>query len=478
MKKFVTFLLLASMLTAFTSCGGGAPAADTTAASGDTTEAVTVDDGLVHDDLGSMKFEGETFTMWFYSKGTKGYRMEEETGDIFDDAVFARNRAVEERLGIKLVFNDSGLGSSGSEQTQSAKMIEANILAGDATNDVYLHVQHSSMPQLVNSHYFVDWNTIPNVDLSKPYWCQNAITDINYGSKIYLMTGLYNYNVMSGANCMMFNKRILDESNIEYPYQSVIDGTWTYDKWMKIINDTTRDLNGDTEFDTKNDQYGYIGRLWEAPYTFFVGMGGDLLTKDKDNLPVNVIITERNVDIIDRLMTVATNTKGAAIVQDRTEMTNAFASGQVATIHGSLSFIPSYFRDMEDDFGFVPSPKYDESQEDYNVWIANGTTMTYVPITNNRLEVTGAALEIMSMESYNRVIPAYVDTVLTVKSTRDTESEAMVPFIIDRASFYDHSLNMIELPNCINYNIGLATYYAQNQTKVEEHIKTLTETYQ
>ncbi|MBO5219087.1 MAG: hypothetical protein J6C52_06630 [Clostridia bacterium] len=477
MKKYVTFLLLAAMLASAVSCGGDAPATDTTAASGDTTEVVTTDDGLAHDDLGDIKFEGETFTMWFYTNGMKGYRMEEETGDVFDDAIFARNRAVEERLGIKLAFNDSGIGSSGAEQSQSAKMIESNILAGDAANDVYLHVQHSSMPQLVNNLYFVDWNTIPNVDLSKPYWCQNAVTDINYGSKIYLMTGLYNYGVMSGANCLLFNKRILEESNIEYPYQSVIDGTWTYDKWMKIIADTARDVNGDTQFDLENDQYGYIGRLWECPYTFFVGMGGDLLTKDKDNMPVNVIATEHNVDIVDRLLTVANDTEGSMIASVVTDMTNAFASGKAATIHGSLSFIPSYFRDMKDDFGFVPSPKYDESQEDYNVWIANGTTMTYVPITNERLELTGAVLEVMSMESYNRVIPAYVDTVLTVKSTRDTESEAMVPFIIERASFFDHSLNMIELPNCINNSIGLATYYAQKQTQVEEHIQTLAETY-
>ncbi|MBQ2707155.1 MAG: hypothetical protein IJF67_02735, partial [Clostridia bacterium] len=114
---------------------------------------------------------------------------------------------------------------------------------------------------------------------------------------------------------------------------------------------------------------------------------------------------------------------------------------------------------------------------DYNVWIANGTTMTYIPITNDALDMTGAVLEIMSMESYNRVIPAYVDKVLTAKSTRDTESEAMVPFIIERASFYDHSLNMLEIPQCVNKKIGLATYYAQKQTQVEEHIKKLAETY-
>ena len=475
-KKIASLLILASMLVSLAACGGDAPAAETTAAPADTTEAVTTDDGLAHDDLGDIRFDGETFTMWQYTV-LGGFRMEEETGDILDDAIYARNRAVEERLGVTVEYLDSGLGSSGAEQAQSAAMIEANILAGETGIHAYQHVQHSSMPTLVNNLYFVDWNTIPNVDLTKPYWCQNAISDINYGSKVFLMTGLYNYKVMADANCLIFNKRILDEANVEYPYQSVLDGTWTYDKWMKIIADTARDLNGDTVFDLANDQYGYVGSLWESPYTFFVGMGGDLLTKDKDNMPVSVIATERNVDIIDRLLTLAHSTDGSTISSKGSDMINTFSAGRAATIQCGIGYIPSSFRDMKDDFGFVPSPKFDEAQEDYNVWIANYTAMTYIPITNNELDMTGAVLEIMSMESYNRVIPAYVDKVLTVKSTRDTESEAMVPFIIERASFYDHSLNMLEIPQCVNKNFGLATYYAQKQTQVEEHIKTLAETY-
>lgn len=475
MKSITTILLLAALLSACSACGSDAPAADANV--GETTTAPDVtDDGLVHDNLGDIRFDGEQFTVWLAFE-MPGYIMETETGDVFDDAVFARNRAVEERLGITLNYTLSGIGSSGAEQAQACSMIESYILAGDNTNDVYLHVQLSNIPQLINAGYFVDWNTIPNVDLTMPYWCQNALDDINYGSKVFMMTGLYEIGSMSSANCLIFNKRLLDEVQIAYPYQSVLDGTWTYDKWKEIITATTRDLNGDTQVDLTNDQYGYIGRLWEAPYTFFVGMGGDLIIKDKDNMPVNKITDEHNIDIMDRLAELATQTEGATITRTSKEMLTAFTGGRAATIHGALSFMPSYFRDMKDDFGFVPSPKYDESQKEYNVWIQAGAPMTYVPVTNSNLEMTGAVLEIMAMESYNHVIPAYFDTVLTIKSTRDTESEQMVPFIIERASFFDHTLNMLQLPYCLVDNVSLATYYAQNQSMVEEHLAQLTETY-
>ena len=43
----------------------------------------------------------------------------------------------------------------------------------------------------------------------------------------------------------------------------------------------------------------------------------------------------------------------------------------------------SQFRTMEDDFGIIPPPKYDEAQENYHAYVSNGWTSTYVvPITN------------------------------------------------------------------------------------------------
>lgn len=69
-------------------------------------------------------------------------------------------------------------------------------MAGDESNDVYIHVQHSGMPALISEGCFIDWNTLPNIDFSKPYWYSNCIRDINYGTKVFAMTGMYNLEIL------------------------------------------------------------------------------------------------------------------------------------------------------------------------------------------------------------------------------------------------------------------------------------------
>ena len=120
-------ILASAVITA--SCGDS----DTKAPSGNdvTTGAETVDpyEGWLLDDLPSdLKFDGETFTI-FFGHPLDNYIMEEETGDPVDDAVYKRNAAVQERFGIKLVMEKCAYDSGGGDQQLATEQISANILA-------------------------------------------------------------------------------------------------------------------------------------------------------------------------------------------------------------------------------------------------------------------------------------------------------------------------------------------------------------
>ncbi|MBQ8510454.1 MAG: extracellular solute-binding protein [Clostridia bacterium] len=475
-SRLMALLLVALMASqTLVSCGS----TDNPLTGGDTTVTDTTvpeETGYeVYHDLEGLNYNGEEFTIWIGNTDST-LVMEEETGDILDDTVYARNRSVEEQLNIKLNMIEAAYGSTGAAQNEIATAVRGFIMSGDDSYDVYQGVQHTGYPAMINEGMFHDWNTVPNVDLTKPYWYQGAIKDINYGSKIYMLTGSYSLGVMSSANCLFFNKRLLEEAQIEYPYQMVLDGTWTFDKWVQMVADTTRDLNGDTVIDPKVDQYGYWGWGYEQVFGLFLGMGGDIVTKDNDNLPLLDVVNERNIEIIDKMNALFQMDGAAMEWTDSSIFRNTFISGNLAFLHGSLGWATG-FRDMEDDFGFVPYPKLDEDQENYNVRIQNTANMTYIPVTNTNLEFTGAVLEVMAAESYNTVIPTYFDVVLTVKTTRDTESEQMVPIILDSTSFWDSAVTSFSLTGCVKGGNALTTYYAGVQTKVEDNIKTIIETY-
>ena len=87
-------------------------------------------------------------------------------------------------------------------------------------------------------------------------------------------------------------------------------------------------------------------------------------------------------------------------------------------------------RDMETDFGVLPYPKYDEAQKEYysrvSYYWAN-----IIPVTNTKLDMTGAILEALNCESANYVVPAYYNIALKTKYSRDEESAAMLDLIFE-----------------------------------------------
>ncbi len=467
-KMRVSTLLLAALMAAQTlaSCGGSGSTTDTQAP---VTNAPEEDKPVYFtDSLGDIRFDGETFTL-YRGYPTGSYIMEEETGDILDDSIFLRNRLVEERLGITLDYVECNFKTDGSSQSEATSTISSFIMAGDDTNDVYVHVQHTGMPGLIAQGCFVNWRTVPNLDLSQDYWYQRCLDDINYYDKVFAMTGAYNLSSLTGANCLYFNKNICDDLKMDYPYQDVLDGKWIYDKFYDMTKAATIDVNGDGKIDVDNDQLGYFGWGYEQYPGFFMGMGGDSVLKKADGSPELNINNDRTIELVEKM------NKFFQLEGSKVEWTTygiiqpKFSAGECLFYHTGLSAATS-LRDMEDDFGFIPYPKLNEAQEGYRCRVQNTTCLTYIPVTNNHLDFTGAVLEVLASCSYNTVVPAFFDTVLTVKSSRDTESELMVPVIREACAFNDEAISGFAIRNAVDSG-GLASYWAGVENTVKDSLQ-------
>ena len=90
---------------------------------------------------------------------------------------------------------------------------------------------------------------------------------------------------------------------------------------------------------------------------------------------------------------------------------------------------------MENEFGIVPFPKYEESQSSYVTYIANYAAMCGIPITASDAERTGTILENLCAYSYGDLREAYVDTTLNFKYIRDEESKEMLDLILSTGRF-------------------------------------------
>ena len=427
-----------------------------------------------------LDIEGETFNLYVALSTLKNsYISEELTGtSITNDAVFERNEAVKNHLGIDLNFVASTLSTGGADQQTETSKISSLILAGDTTYDAFVHVQHTGMPTLINEGMFIDWNEIPIINLEKPWWYSNALRDITFGDKIFCMTGDYNLNTFQETAILIFNKGLMDELELDYPYQLVQDGTWTHDRFVEYIQTATKDLNGDGQMTNETDRYGFYGWKYEQLPALYVGYDGVTLKKDDNNMPVLNIYSEHQNKVIDAMIEVFSNEGAVFEGSTWSKFRTPFLEGRLLFVDGFFNHLGGY-KDLETDFGFVPYPKLDETQDEYHSRTANISGLTYIPVTlaPERYELVGAALETMAYYSSKLVLPKYFDIVLTIKSTRDIESEQMIPIIKDSARFMDQAIGFSPDSIVASGHNTLASFWMSSRTTYEEKLKTLIETY-
>lgn len=486
-KRFLS-LAVALLLAAcsFTSCNDKTDSNNENQAVDNSADVAVVDEAKEEVDMSTVlelpegKFlDGETFNLYIaYGAFKKNYDVTELTGNLIDDKTFERNQAVIDRTGVNLNFVASTLTTSGGDQRMERDKISSLILANDKTYDAFIHVQHTGMPSLINEGMFIDWNDLPYVKLEKPWWYSNVLRDICFGNKIFAMTGDYNLGTFTNTACLIFNKTMLDELELEYPYQMVFDGTWTHDRFVEYIQKATKDLNGDGLIDVENDRYGFNGWMYEQIPALYVGYGGVTLKKDDNNLPVLNIYSERQNSVIDAMIEVFKSDGSTWEGKTGAIYKGSFSEGRLLFVDGFFHHLPGY-GNVEHDFGFVPYPKLNEQQEQYYSRSANIGCLTYIPVTldEDRYEIVGGTLEAMAYYSNQIVLPTYFDIILTIKSTRDVESEQMIPIIKDTTRFMDEAIGFSPSNMVTSGQNTLASFWASNKTSYETKLEALSKLY-
>jgi len=93
------------------------------------------------------------------------------------------------------------------------------------------------------------------------------------------------------------------------------------------------------------------------------------------------------------------------------------------------------YRDMEESFGIVPIPKYDEAQQQYYSHRTHVCPTVSVPVTNPDPGRTGIILDALAYESWKDILPIYYDIRVSQKGLRNEESIEMLSIIRDTRAF-------------------------------------------
>jgi len=98
---------------------------------------------------------------------------------------------------------------------------------------------------------------------------------------------------------------------------------------------------------------------------------------------------------------------------------------------------------MEQNYGILPIPKYNEAQEDYLSFVNAAGSLCYLPSNLVDVEQVGMILEALGAAAYDIITPSLYETITKTKNVRDQESADMVNLIVRNRIFDPYYMNLL-----------------------------------
>ncbi len=442
MKRTVSMLLLTAMLASlFASCAGDDQAnskAQTTSADGVTTAADAETEINYLDMLPAADFGGQDCDILCRESLVDEIWIEEEIGETMNDAVYRRNKAVEEKY--KVVITPVPTPGDWSTQSTFIDALRGSVQAQDGAYDIsasYLAFTST----MATEGLFYNLYDIDTIDLSNVWWTQGFVENNTLNGRLYTTIGDVSLSMWESLFGIFFNKQLAVDYDIGDVYQTVKDGKWTLDTLQNMSKKVSGDINGDSEY-TEDDLYGFITN--QNNIRVFVTSCDIPFTKRNDEGSFDFIYYgDKVVTLYERMFSYLFD--GNEVYIDwHSNNSKIFMADRALFATATLGSTETY-RQMDTDFGILPYPKYDESQKNYISHSADNLSVFAIPASVTDPEFSGTILEALSAESKQTVIPAFYDIALKGKGTRDNDSEAMIDLIRDTVIFdfgYVHAVTI------------------------------------
>lgn len=174
-----------------------------------------------------------------------------------------------------------------------------------------------------------------------------------------------------------------------------------------------------------------------------------------DGVPELSVGSEKYYDVYDRVYNVLWENDWATVLNgsDDDGRTTCFTEGR-ALFYSYDAKSVAELREMNDEFGILPYPKYNEAQDNYYTVVFDNHSVFCVPKTVKDPERSGLIMEAMGYESMRIVTPAYYEIMLRGKVARDDESRDMLDIIRDSFQFDFAIVNSMLIDNIFPFYGG------------------------
>ncbi len=428
------------------SASAAAGDSSTTDAAGETSTEKTAEQALER--IGTPDLEKKVFTI-LYTNSIAGYKDEIYSegygassgiyGQGVTDAVYERNTLLAERcnLTLDLIGRESGTVST---------LIRTEV--NSPTGAYQLATETSATTaSMATEGLLQDWLTLGDIDFDTAWWDSGTL-DFALNGRVYFMNGALNFVDDDVTFVMIFNKKLQSENHIPDLYQTTKDGDWTLDYFYSIIQGKAIDSNGDGSMSAE-DTYGFTAPC-SIGNTFFYGAGMHYIDNSRDKETPELALGDGDMTkattLLDKVREITLGGTSSYIAPSGSEAvaSDIFKQGRSIFYCEAANYLCSLNRDMVGDYGVVPIPKYDKTQEKYLTWVHSISSTFSIPRSAGMEDVLAAVAETYAVLSYQLVKPAYYDNMLTQKTVRDGESGEMLDLIFQNR-VYDMAVYFTDL---------------------------------
>jgi len=426
----------------------------------------------VSDNLPELDFGGARYRVVTHIEGDV---IPTRIGEIVNDTILVRNLEIEERFNVKIEVHADTVANVNDYAART-------VQSGDDSFDLFAGMSAIS-GRIVVGDYLIPWQNIEYVDFSQKWWSKSTIDDLTVYGKTYTAIGDFSFSSLYCTMCMYYDKFKAEDYGLPDIYDLVNSGKWTFDMLSNLVKDVYSDVNGNGMKDP-GDYFGFVSDPYTDITTYLWAFDNPVMRKNAEGIPELVIKTEKINTICEKLYAFFFNNPSAycdfnysGVYGKGTMMGREFFETERCLFtHGTLQLASLSFRGLENDYGIIPYPKYDEAQERYLTMAEGSHTILAVPKTAQNTDMIGAVTEALCAETWKNVYPVYYDLALKVKGVRDPQSIEMLDIIMDGrvtdfGYIYDGWAGMSFCLEDIfqKGSTNFESYYSANESRVRLH---------
>ncbi len=435
LKRIVIFLLaLVCLLVPLTACQNGEGEKETGASTEEGTDGNG--DGFYLDTLPKDK-QYDFKNIKIATIDTNIVLKEQpEDADAVDAEKYNRDYYLRDYYGMQIEYVQIDHRTSDAEEAADiVKMVQTNL----DKIDIFIH-QPDNLMSLALYDLATDLNTIDTLSLEQEWWSQSLNKNISFNGAQYIAAGPVSEWYYGAVLALAYNKTMAKTNNMGDFYSIVSSGDWTLEKMNTICTDfNITDPNNDP---SKANEGTYMISFASGvgSYGLFASAGGSFATIDDDKGIVISLADKKSVDILEKV--IGTFDKSKTYYGNVENTSKAFTESRAMFLYNTIGWMEGYLPMSKVDYGIIPCPKYDKSQENYIScgWPSSSYAVA-IPktVTGERLEWAGMFLEAYCYLGYDMIKPVKYDSVVKYRVARDEQSSELLDLIF-KDVYYDINL--------------------------------------